>query len=254
MLLGVLASCLPAPPAKVEATPLDKPASAPFVSPVASRSTSAQLALDVPGFLPAVLIIPEGSEARPLLVAAHGAGGAPEWDCEYWARLTEGHAFVLCPRGTAMGAGSFYFKQHHALGAEVQAAVAAARQSFPRILPTSGLYAGFSQGASMGALMIAGHAEQFPYVVLVEGFTQWNIALGRRFASQGGRAVLFVCGTGDCATKAEASTAALERASVRAKNEYAHGSGHTASGRVMELVVQQLPWLLSNDPAWARTR
>lgn len=255
LVAGVLVSCLPPARTTSEAQPLGNTAPASIASPVASRSTSTStaLALDVPGFLPARLVVPSGTDARPLVVAAHGAGGAPEWDCEYWARLTE-RAFVLCPRGTAMGAGSYYFKHHHALAAEVEAAVAAARQGFPRILPTAGVYAGFSQGASMGALMIARYAEQFPYVVLVEGFTQWNIALGRRFAGQGGQGVLFVCGTRDCATKAEASTLALQRANVRSKSAYAEGSGHTASGRVMEHVAQQLPWLLSNDPAWAQPR
>jgi predicted esterase len=216
------------------------------------RSDSLRVTLDVPGFLPAVLVVPAGSEPRPLVVAAHGAGGAPEQDCEYWHRLIGDRAFVLCPRGTAMGAGSYYFKQHYALGAEVGASVSAARRQFPRILPTSGVYAGFSQGASMGALMISSHAQQFPYVVLIEGFTQWNSALGRAFAKHGGQALLFVCGTRECATKAQASTQALQRAGLRARNEHAAGAGHTASGTVMELVEQRLPWLLASDPAWVR--
>jgi predicted esterase len=186
------------------------------------------------------------------VVAAHGAGGAPEWDCEYWNRLVGDRAFVLCPRGTAMGQGSFYYKQHYALGAEVAAAAAAARRRFPRILPASGVYAGFSQGASMGALMVSSYADQFPYVVLIEGFTQWNVPLGRAFAKRGGQALLFVCGTRECATKAEASTQALQRAAVRARTEHAVGAGHTASGAVRDRVVQQLPWLLADDPAWAR--
>jgi predicted esterase len=254
LVASALASCTRPGATQADAQPLGNTASASFVSPVASRSTSALLTLDVPGFLPASLVVPSGTDARPLVVAAHGAGGEPEWDCEYWARLTEERAFVLCPRGTAMGGGSFYFKHHHALAAEVLAAVAAARRQFPRILPTSGVYAGFSQGASMGALMISKQAKQFPYVVLIEGFTQWNIALGRTFSSGGGQAVLFVCGTGDCASKASASTLALQRVPVRARSEYATGAGHTASGAVMELVVHHLPWLLASDPAWTQAR
>ena len=151
-----------------------------------------------------------------------------------------------------MSQGSFYYKQHYALGAEVAAAAAAARRHFPRILPTSGVYAGFSQGASMGALMVSSYADQFPYVVLIEGFTQWNVPLGRAFAKRGGQALRFVCGTRECATKAEASTKALQRAAVRARSEHAVGAGHTASGAVRERVVQQLPWLLADDPAWGR--
>ena len=99
--------------------------------------------------------------------------------------------------------------------------------------------------------MIASYAEQFPYVVLVEGFTQWNVALGQRFARGGGRAVLFVCGTQDCANKAEASTLALKRTPLRARAEHAKRAGHTGSGAVGELVEGQLPWLLADDPAWA---
>lgn len=251
---SMLVSCMPPAAPTADARPTSNTASASFAPPVASRSTSAPLLLDVPGFLPASLFVPSGTDARPLVVAAHGAGGAPEWDCEYWARLTRERAFVLCPRGTAMGGGSFYFKHHHALAAEVQAAVTAARQQFPRILPTSGIYAGFSQGASMGALMISSQAKQLPYVVLIEGFTQWNVALGRAFNEQGGQAVLFVCGTGDCASKAKASAAALQRVPLRVRSEYASGTGHTASGAVMDLVVQHLPWLLASDPAWVAAR
>ena len=259
-LAGTLLSCLPAaPPASSSgSTPSGRSWPSAFLeagprfTSLGPRTEPIRVALDVPGFLPAVLIVPAGTQPRPLVVAAHGAGGAPEWDCEYWNRLLDDRAFVLCPRGTAMGPGSFYFKHHYALGAEVAAAAAEARRQFPRILPTSGVYAGFSQGASMGALMIPSHADQFPYVVLVEGFTQWNVPLGRAFAKGGGRALLFVCGTRECATKAGASTQTLQRTTVRARSEHAIGAGHTASGPVRERVAQQLPWLLANDPAWAR--
>jgi predicted esterase len=256
-LAGTILSCLPTAPraSASDSTPSSRSwpsflEAGPFQA--GPRSEPTRVALDVPGFLPAVLVVPAGTQSRPLVVAAHGAGGAPEWDCEYWSRLLADRAFVLCPRGTAMGPGSYYFKHHYALGAEVAAATTEARRQFPRILPSSGVYAGFSQGASMGALMIPGHADQFPYVVLIEGFTQWNIPLGRAFAKRGGRALLFVCGTRACATKAEASTQALQQTTVRARSEHAVGAGHTASGAVMERVVRQLPWLLANDPAWAR--
>lgn len=251
LFVGTVLSCLPSAPGTSTSAEARSNSSAAFVE-TGQHSDPVHVTLDVPGFLPAVLIVPTGTDPRPLVVAAHGAGGAPEWDCEYWNRLTRHRAFVLCPRGTAMGPGSFYFKHHHALGAEVAAAVSAARRQFPLILPNSGIYAGFSQGASMGALMISSYADQFPYVVLIEGFTQWNIPLGRAFATRGGQALLFVCGTHDCATKAEASTQTLQRVPVRARSEHAVGAGHTASGAVMDLVVQQLPWLLANDPAWAR--
>lgn len=210
-------------------------------------------ALDVPGFLPAVLVVPGGTDVRPVVVAAHGAGGAPEWECDYWARLTRGQAFVLCLRGTRINPNAgFYFPNHHALDAELTAALTAARRAFPRIAVTSGIYAGFSQGASMGTLVVAKHAQQLPYVVLIEGFERWSVALGRAFAERGGQAVLFACGTRDCAKAAEASTQALSRAGPRALAEHAVGAGHTPAGDVEALVAAKLPWLLSGDAAWPR--
>jgi hypothetical protein len=206
--------------------------------------------LEVPGFLPAILLVPPGGESRPLVAAAHGAGGSPEWECDYWARLTTGRAFVLCLRGTAMGGGSFYYKNHHALRAELAAALSAARTAEPRIAPGGGIYAGFSQGASMGTLMIAERGTDFPYLVLIEGFTQWNVALARSFAKHGGRKVSFACGTQQCASKAELSASAIQRAELEARAHHAAGAGHTPLGEVMQLVEGDLPWLVSGDALW----
>jgi predicted esterase len=215
-----------------------------------SRAAPTLMALDVPGFLPAVVVVPAGDDERPLVVASHGAGGSPEWECDYWSRLTRGFAFVLCLRGTRMGEGSFYFKHHHALAAEMDAAVPALRRNFGRVASQGGIYAGFSQGASMGALMIAERGEQFPHVVLIEGFVQWNVALGRKFAERGGQAVLWVCGTRDCSSKAEASARALDQVQVRARAQSLPGAGHTPVGPVMAAVAENLGWLLADDPAW----
>lgn len=248
VILATLANCTSSPAASrvpLARTQLVTAASAPDAEPNRAR------ALDVPGFLPAVLFVPKGTDVRPLVVAAHGAGGAPEWECDYWTRLTLGRAFVLCLRGTRINPrAGFYFRDHHALDAELSAAAAAARRAFPRIAPTSGIYAGFSQGASMGALIVAKHARELPYVVLIEGFQQWNVALGRAFAEHGGQAVLFACGTRECAKTADLSTQALERAGPRARAEHAAGAGHTPAGPVQALVAARLSWLLGSDAAW----
>ncbi len=207
--------------------------------------------LDVPGFLPAILVVPSGIDSRPLVVAAHGAGGAPEWECDYWTRLTRGRTFVLCLRGTRINPqAGFYFRNHHALDAELTAAVAAARQTSSRIAVGSGIYAGFSQGASMGSLVVARHAEEFPYVVLIEGFQQWSGALARSFAQRGGNAVLFACGSRECARTADVSRRAVERAGLRSRAEHAQGAGHTPAGQVEALVASNIPWLLAGDMVW----
>src|SRR5258706_8517251 len=57
------------------------------------------LDLPVPGFEPAVVVAPESEQALPLVIASHGAGGDAIWQCQHWANIVRGRAFVLCPRG-----------------------------------------------------------------------------------------------------------------------------------------------------------
>ncbi|HEY6561560.1 MAG TPA: hypothetical protein VI072_30015, partial [Polyangiaceae bacterium] len=57
-----------------------------------------QIAVD--GFAPAVLVLPDRLDApRPVLIATHGAGDGPEWQCETWQSIVRGRGFILCPRG-----------------------------------------------------------------------------------------------------------------------------------------------------------
>jgi predicted esterase len=212
---------------------------------VASAETRA---LDVPGFLPSVLFVPGGSDARPLVVAAHGAGGSPEWECDYWSRLMQGRSFVLCLRGTSMGkAGGFYYRDEHALEAELIAAERAARASQRRIASAGGVYAGFSQGSSFGSAIIARHGGAFPRLALIEGFERWNIPRARAFAKAGGQRVLFACGTKDCNAAATESARWLQKTGIEARVEFAAGAGHTPLDAVQERVHGALPWLLGAD-------
>jgi predicted esterase len=217
--------------------------------PAAAAIAATTRAVEVPGFLPAVLFVPAGSAARPLLVAAHGAGGSPEWECEYWSRLLEGRFFVLCLRGSSMGkAGGFYYKNEHALEAELVAAERATRESEARITPAPGVYAGFSQGASFGSAIIAKHGGAFSRVALIEGFERWNIPRARAFAKAGGQRVLFACGTKECNAAATESARWLLKSGIDARVEFAAGAGHTPLDQVLQRVQGQLPWLLGTAP------
>jgi predicted esterase len=205
--------------------------------------------LEVPGFLPAVVFAPSGADARPLVVAAHGAGGSPEWECEYWRRLTGGKRFLLCLRGKSMGAaGGYYYPNEHALEAELVAAERALRECEPRVAVAGGLYAGFSQGASFGSAIIARHGASFPRLVLIEGFQLWNVARARTFAKAGGKRVLMVCGTQQCNHVARETARWLERGGVEGRVEYAAGAGHSPLGEVMARTQSALPWLLDESP------
>jgi predicted esterase len=214
--------------------------------PRASAGSGELRALEVDGFLPAVFFVPPGDAPARLVVATHGAGGAPEWECDYWRHLMNDSAFVLSLRGKSMGGGSYYYPNHFQLEAELNAAVRAARAAEPRILPDAGVYAGYSQGASMGSVMLPRHGAAFPHLVLIEGFELWNIARARRFQQSGGNRVLFVCGTAQCSHVAQESVRWLLKGGIDARLEYASGAGHTPAGAVMARVEAGLPWLLGD--------
>lgn len=241
----------PAPPLAAERPSVDQVApSRPIGGAMGAEQTLRPLA--VPGFEPALLFTPAGTSQRPLVMAAHGAGGGPDWECEYWRRLTRGRAFILCISGTPIGGSysGFFFRDHRALHRELLAAERAARDAEPRILAGSGIYAGFSQGATMGTAILAQRAAAFPYAVLIEGFMPWNVPGARRFVREGGRRVLFACGSKECEAVAKTSVRWFQTAHVEARLEYAPGQGHTPAGRVMAQVESALPWLLQDDPHW----
>lgn len=240
------AAAQPDPPPSSATSPSSDPA------PPSAQGPGTQRELLVPGFESALFFTPSGAAPRPLVVAAHGAGGNPEWECDYWRRLTADRAFVLCLRGTPLGGehSGFYYRDHHALRRELLAAERAARAAESRILPGSGVYAGFSQGASMGAAILHERAAAFPYAVLVEGFTGWNVALARRFLKAGGQRILLACGTKQCGAIAKDSARWLETAGGQARLELVEGAGHTQGPPITERIRAALPWLLAGDAHW----
>jgi predicted esterase len=207
------------------------------------------LELEVAGFGPAVVVLPSASaRPAPILVAAHGAGDSPEWQCEHWGPVARGRYFVLCPRGTSLGGGGYYYANHFALERELLAALAAVERSYgSSVRPDGGVYTGYSQGATMGALMILEHGAKFPYLVLVEGGTaEWSASRAKKYAASGGKSVALVCGGSNCMKRATSSAKILERAGLRARAEHAEGGGHTYVGVVGERATELLEnWLFA---------
>lgn len=210
--------------------------------------------LPVEGHLPAVLALPTGDSPRPLLVVAHGAGDKPEWQCEWWSVALAGRALVLCLRGSAMYPRKpdtgFYFRDHYALGRELTAALRALERAHgTRIAAGAPVFAGFSQGAIMGALVAQERAPLFSRLMLIEGgYDEWNVA-GAKKLGRGAR-VLFACGQSYCASHARTAMQWLSRAGVEARLEHAPRAGHTYAGEVGERVREALPWLVDGDVRW----
>ncbi|XXX75918.1 hypothetical protein WMF30_50535 [Sorangium sp. So ce134] len=241
--------------------PVAPPEPAPAPEPPPPAEEPALLELEVPGFGPAVVVPPAGEGPRPVLVVAHGAGDRPEWHCEIWRAMVRGAGFVLCPRGKPIdarmpdGGRIFYYPDHHALSREVAAAVSALSRRFgDRVDLRDPIYAGFSQGAIMGALLLPGHPARFARAALIEGgyggFGEWTLGTVRRFRGGGGARVLLACGRADCAAQARKTQAMLERGGVTARVLHAEGAGHTYGGSMERALHEAYPWVVEGDPRW----
>jgi predicted esterase len=211
--------------------------------------------LPVPDFAASLVAMPEGGGKLPVLVVTHGAGGTAEAHCELWARIVRSKAILLCVRGRPRSPNpeeGEYYPDHLWLERETFAALAALRARYPeRIAGGPVFYAGFSQGATMGALMLVLHAQEVSRLVLVEGgFAEWNVPRAKAFREHGGERVLFVCGRKDCAEPARISAHWFKMAGVPADVEYIPGAGHTHDARVEARILSRLPWLTTGDPRW----
>jgi predicted esterase len=248
-----------APPAFAAAPP---PAAAAPEPPPQPEEGASLDALDMPGFEPALVWMPRGAGPRPVLVAAHGAGDRPESYCEVWRAIAGGRGVVLCPRGRPLDSRApaaervYYYPDHHALGREVTAALAALKQRYgARVDMDAPIYAGFSQGATMGSLILPDNPARFVRAVLVEGghgaSGEWDLAAARRFQRGGGARVLLACGRLERAQQARRVEALLERAGVLARVLHVEGAGHTYGGAMTRGVEGAFSWLIEDDPRWA---
>jgi predicted esterase len=217
------------------------------------------VSLGVPGFGPAVVSVPAGSLGpKPLLVVAHGAWDRPEWHCELWQRIVGERGFVLCLRGRRVDdrvpfeQAAFYYPDHHWLGRALTAAISALEARYgSRLDARRAAYAGFSQGAIMGALVLGDKPTDLTVALLIEGGAgEWNVARAKRYRRRGGDRVLLMCGTIGCRRQALRATRYLERGGVTARVEYFPDAGHSFGGGVEAALPRALDWLVAGDPRW----
>lgn len=216
------------------------PPTTPQVSPPAATLQGHYEELDAEGapllWVPAIHPAP-----LPLLAVAHGAGGTPRWHCDFWSQQLANRAFVLCLRGKRMGPGAYYYPNHHQLRQLLSAGLNAVRRRYSlRVRENDNVFVGYSQGATMGALVAKFFAKQLTHLLLLEGgFQYWNVAEAQRFRAEGGRSVCFICGTHACAAGSRKAQSWFVRASVPATIVVTQ-SGHTPSDEVGASAVREL--------------
>lgn len=259
----LVASAVPTPPEAATTPPatlLNEPERESRAQPVArERATKAASIADaswsdlpVDGFQPALLWY---RATAPVLVVTHGAGGFAEWHCQHFHQIFAGKVTLLCPRGkpifTRDTAQGFYYPDHLALRREVHAVIA----RYEAVVSDSGrpyAYAGYSQGATMGALALSGDGAMFSRLLLVEGgYGDWYDSLIARFKKSGGQAVVVICGTKQCHERAHAAIPRFARAGLAFKTATARGAGHRPDGAVEKVTLEHLGFLFDGDARWA---
>jgi predicted esterase len=247
------ASPLPEPAAR-----LQEPAPEPEPAVASSEPAPAGTAeLDVPDFLPAVLSWPDAERwPAPTLVAAHGAGDSPEMQCEIWRSILGKRGVILCLRGRSLRRGSndhgFYYANHLELEREALAAIGELEKRHSRHADVKRVvYAGYSQGAQMGLLMLVEHGALAPSLMLIEGGSgDWTEKRAKRFKATGGDRVALICGTPGCNQRAEAGVQRLQAAQVEASLRYGAGAGHTYGGPLEDEMVAAFEELTRGDERW----
>jgi hypothetical protein len=189
----------------------------------------------------------------------HGAGGRPEPHCDHYDAIVAGRAFILCTAGRPIGKHlpeeerGYFYDGHHELGREVVAAIEAAKARYgSRLDATGAIFAGYSQGASMGLLFLHEKKENaalFSRALFVEGGSaDWNVALSERMRDAGLTRVAIVCGQRSCKDSADQSKVWMKRGGLDLRLDYAPGAGHTYGGAVAPLVEAAFAWLIEQDP------
>jgi predicted esterase len=214
-------------------------------------------------FDPALVAVPRGpspspTAPRPLVVATHGAEDDVAAFCGVVAAAVADRAFVLCPRGKRVDRrdppdrARYFYENHLRLAEELADALAAAQTAFGASLDASrAVYLGYSQGAMMGALVLAKDGARFPRTVSIEGVYgsgQWTVDMGARYRKAGGERVLFLCGGSVCAEKARRAAAALGQGGSTLRTRIVQsGGGHTYAGSMAEALNRELGWIFDGD-------
>jgi predicted esterase len=214
------------------------------------------VALEVPGFAPAVVALPLGARSRkPVVVALHGNFDRPDWQCSVWAPIVAARAFVLCPRGAARrdvpkSWDRWEYHSGKAVRAELDAGLSALRERFGDYVDDGPLiFIGFSLGAIYGVPLIQKSPERFPRAVLIEGgLGAWSAASAKRYVKGGGQRLLIACGQLDCMARIKTLVPALERAGLPTRGGGSSRAGHTYDGPVAEVIAQNWQWLVEGDP------
>jgi hypothetical protein len=211
---------------------------------------------DADGTLVADFSPPIGAtDRRPVVIALHGGGDAPEFACGEWRGTFGPWPFILCPYGVRFGSSNLYgwASSAQARAAAERALAALAAHDPQHVDLRDPVLTGFSRGAMVAPAALAAGGLVFPAAVLVEGHTDDLASSAPGMVKGGLTRILFVDSQAGNAQRAKADVAVLEhRGGVQARSVYVGPLGHGFFPRTAEGVRRGLQELLRDLPGWDR--
>jgi hypothetical protein len=201
-----------------------------------------------------VVSIPLGArEARPIMIALHGALDRPEWACGSWRGVSNAYPILVCPRGVG---------HENALGwtsvDDTQRRIARAIAASKKLLgdwvrdDATVVLAGFSMGALHAALLAQREPMRYRRVVLGESAfrPESAMAFGAPWAKGGGERVVLLCSTRGCPAPYRAAGQNVANRGAHARVNDAGTSEHGVFDTVVRSMRRDWPWLVDGTPGW----
>ena len=201
----------------------------------------------------AYVALPVGAEdRRAIVVGVHGAGDHADWACSEWQATLASWAFVVCPQGVkhATWEGTFVWGSATAIAAQADRAVAAVRARYGAFISDGPLiYAGWSQGATLAAQVIASRPGTYDRVALVEiGHTPLDASsVASTLVASGVRRAVVTCESWKCRAFAQGFQSAARTRGLQAQLVDVGLRNHWFDEPVFRALAPKMVWMVEDQ-------
>jgi pimeloyl-ACP methyl ester carboxylesterase len=208
--------------------------------------------LDADGRTVGAVSVPIGArEARPVVVAVHGAASRPDWMCSAVRASVGPSPFVLCPHPTANITTEASWRSAAALRVAIdRAAVALVGELGPYVEREDALYIGHSQGGMIApAALAAKGPTRFRYALFFEGLPHDRSAAKEQLLGTGIERLVLLSGQSGWKSGHRAFAASFEGTPVVATHRHID-AGHFFNGEVQATIAAEVERIVADSDRW----